>query len=371
MKNKGISLVELLVVMVVTGIILAAAVSMFVSSNRVFRGNRDVAEISEDVRNAVTTLEFVFSRWGAGVPCAPIGHTVPPAGGGLPGGPGTGGGLPGGPGTGGGLPVLPTPDPRGRGLPGLPTPDPIGGGSPGLPTPDPIGGGSPGLPTPDPIRDPINTVPRDATPVDLEVPPLPACTIIETNRIPPCNQYPPTDPMCMDIGRDGSVTFYGNLYGMGFVTNVQDNNARAISCRLNTAENQNCYYIWNGGRLKLGYDDNRQPIVVSLQNSLNQTDCTGGINNRVNISVNNVTLDPGDYITRVPHRIRIYVEDGWLFMDREDMAVGCNHTENAFRVRIGRVENFNVTTRGRSVRVEATFLSADGRRYRIERFYGR
>ena len=282
MKNKGISLVELLVAMVITGIILAAAVSMFVGSNRVFSGNRDVAEISEDVRNAITTLEFVFSRWGAGVPC--------------PGNPQTG----------------------------------------------------------------VNN----------------NCQIVNT-QIPPCNdQYPPTDPMCMDIvdidQNRSSVTFYANLYGMGFVTNVQNNIATAISCRLSTAQNQNCYYIWNGGRLKTGYDSNGQPIVVSLPGNLNQTDCID-IDNRVNIIVSNFSPEPGDYITRVPHRIRIYVENmennRWLVMERRDMAEECGDTEPP--VRIGRVENFRVTTSGRSVSVEATFLSADGRRYQIVRFYGR
>ena len=311
MKNKGISLVELLVAMVITGIILTAAVSMFVSSNRVFRANRDAAEMSEDVRNAITTLEFVFSRWGAGVPC--------------PGNPQTG--------------------------------------------------------------DNNN------------------CQI--ANEIPPCNnQYPPTDPMCMDIGQNGSsVTFYANLYGTGFVTarkdedeleddypddeddsdeddddddddededeEVEDESTvwfKAIGCRLSTASNQNCYYIWNGGRLKAGYDNDRKPIVVSLRGTLNQTDCID-INNRVNISVDNVIFEPGDYITRVPHRIRIYMQGNDLFMDREDMAVGCNDREIA--VRIGRVEEFRVTPAGRSVRVQATFLSADGRRYQIVRFYGR
>lgn len=66
MKNRGISLVELLVAIVVSTIILGAVLSMFIGSNIAFRGNRDIAEMSEDVRNAITTLEFLFSRWGLG-----------------------------------------------------------------------------------------------------------------------------------------------------------------------------------------------------------------------------------------------------------------------------------------------------------------
>ncbi|MEJ5339479.1 MAG: prepilin-type N-terminal cleavage/methylation domain-containing protein [Aquificaceae bacterium] len=275
MKNRGISLVELLVAIVVATIILGAVASMFIGSNRAFRGNRDVSEMSEDVRNAITTLEFLFSRWGAGVPC------------------------------------------------------------------------------------PGNTTDQNNV-----------CNI-NPNLIPPCNnQYPPQDPMCMDIA-GSSVTFYANLYGIGFVRAVSGNNATVISCRLNTGANQNCYYVWHNARIKPGYDNNGRPVVVSLGGSLNQPDCMTGMNT-VSIPANlgnNVNLGAGDYITRVPHRITIRMDGDWLVMDRVDMAGNCTDNENA--VRIGRVQNFSVQAQGRSVRVDATFLSADGRQYQITRYYGR
>lgn len=260
--RRGFTLVELLVAIMVSSIILLAVASLFMGSNRAFRVNRDVAEMSEDVRNAITTLEFIFSRWGAGVPCA------------------------------------------------------------------------------------NNN-----------------CNI--TNNIQPCNnQYPPQDPMCMDIS-GGRVIFYANLYGIGFVNNIDANNISLVSCRLNTSSNQNCYYVWSSGRVIL---DNNQPKIVSLNGNVNQ-DCISGVN-AVSISrTTNPDLLQGNYITRVPHRITLYVQGEWLMMDREDMAQACNDTETA--IRIGRVQNFSVQTQGRSVVVNATFVSADGRTYPITRVYGR
>lgn len=313
MKVRGLTLVELLVAIIVSSIILTAMVSMFLVSNIAFRGGRDISEMSEDVRNAITTLDFIFSRWGVGVPCLDYRN-----------------------------------DNKCN------------------------------------IQDTIQPCLEAAT---LPSPGQPKVII--------------TDPMCMTVlagqaeesavsnsvgmGQDLNVTFYANLYGFGFVESIQNNQARIISCRLNSSTNQNCYYLWDGGKIKTGFDSRGLPIPVRLPSFNGQPDCmiSPSVNLTLPISLNTVSggsvnLSEGDYISRAPHKITLRVQtiDGksWLFMDRVDMS-SCNDNsfgENA--VRIGRVlspQHFHVRTEGRSVRVDVTFVSADGRKYEITRYYGR
>lgn len=61
-QRKGISLVELLIAIVIGIIVTSALTGLFVGSNRAFLKNREISELAEDVRNAITTLEFIFSR---------------------------------------------------------------------------------------------------------------------------------------------------------------------------------------------------------------------------------------------------------------------------------------------------------------------
>lgn len=282
MGKRGITLVELLVAIIVALIILGAITGLYITSHRTFSGNRDVAEMSEDVRNAITTLEFIFSRWGAGVPC-------------------------------------------------------------------------PG--------NPANNTNNSCN--------------INVNSIPPCDgRYPPSDPMCMDV-TGSQVVFYANLYGLGFVQEADGNNATVISCRLNTERRHNCYYVWHNARIKTGYDNGGMPVAVRLDGTINQLDCMSGLNTaiiprrvtRIGNAGNDTNLGPGDYITRVPHMVRLYLQGNTLMMERTDMGADCGDNESA--VRIGTVESFRVETRGRSVVVSATFISGDGRRYPIVRYYGR
>ena len=280
--KRGFTLTELLVAIIISSIILLAVVSMFITSNRALRSGRDVSEMSEDVRNAITTLEYIFSRWGSGVPCANNQCSIGPT--------------------------------------------------------------------------------------------IPDCP--NTNLQPP-----PNDPMCMTISGQ-EVRFFANLYGTGFVVSVSGNQANIISCRLNTGNNQNCYYIWNGGRLKTGFGTRGRPVPVQLASFSGQPDCIGSNAPNLTISTtvnrwlnegNGTILEPGDYITRAPHYIRLYVkDDGWLMMDRTDMGVGCQDNavgENA--VRIGRVQSFSAQKVGRSVRIDVVFVGSDDRTYRIVRVYGR
>lgn len=89
---------------------------------------------------------------------------------------------------------------------------------------------------------------------------------------------------------------------------------------------------------------------------------------------NTIGLKPGDFITRVPHKVALRVEkiDGkyWLVMDRFDIA---NQGNERF-VRIGRLackNCFEVEPKGRSIRIIATFRGRNNREYKFEEIFGR
>lgn len=262
-QRKGISLVELLIAIVIGIIITSALTGLFVGSNRAFLKNREISELAEDVRNAITTLEFIFSRWGAGVPCENNNCTIEPT-------------------------------------------------------------------------------------------------------LPPCSSYPPSDPQCITI-EPSSVEFYANLYGYGFVINSTGTTAKAVSCRLSLDSRQNCYLLWDNGSVR---QENGNVLVYRITAiSSNNKDCIKDINQSiVDLSVNG-TLNNGTFISRAPHKVRIYKQGDFLFMDRYDTASSCNEDETA--VRIGRVENFSVIPDGRGVFVNATFISSNGKKYSIVKRFGR
>lgn len=276
MKNsKGLTLVELLIATAISTIILLALTSLFIVGNRTFKSNKEVSDITDDVRNAITTLDFLFSRWGVGVPC-------------------------------------------------------------------PSGG------------------------CNLQSPP------------PNCTSYPPSDPMCITINTN-EVIFYGNIYGLGFVTSLSSGNANIVSCRLSSNKAQNCYYVWNGGNLKGGYYTSGTPKYYSFSTFSGSPDCitsnsvnltvSGSLTEQISQNPQTLTVDSGDYITRVPHRIRIYLSNNAIYFDRTDMAPLCNDNENA--VLIASAESFSAQKSGRSVRLDITFRDSTGKRFTITRYYGR
>ncbi|MCX7738183.1 MAG: prepilin-type N-terminal cleavage/methylation domain-containing protein [Hydrogenothermaceae bacterium] len=274
-ENKGFTLTELLVAVIISMIILLALTSLFIVGNKTFKSNKEISDINEDVKNAITTLDFLFSRWGAGVPCPDEG-------------------------------------------------------------------------------------------CNLQSPP------------PDCSSYPPKDPMCITIIDRNQIIFYGNLYGLGFVKDVNNSNAGIISCRLSSSVGQNCYYVWNGGKLKGGYNG-ETPRYFSFSTFPGSQDCI--TYKDVNLTVSSsliepgnqnpqtITLSPGDYITRVPHQIKIYVNNGKLYMDRTDMASVCKDNENS--VMLGNVSKFLAQKEGRSVRLDITFIDSTGKTFSITRYYGR
>jgi len=269
---RGVTLIELMVAIIIASIIMGALVAMYISSDKIFRNLRPVSDVVEEMRGALTTLDFVFSRWGAGVPCK------------------------------------------------------------------------------------NNT-----------------CSI--TSPPPDCDGYPPSDPMCITIIGGTEAVFYANLYGMGFVVSVDGSGtAEVISCRLRDVASQNCYYVWKGDRL-VSIDADGNPVAVSITNlSADNVDCLSEPNSpnaTMDAILSGVELQPGYVITRVPHRVRVYVSNGWLMMDKQDMADTCTANEPA--VRIAKVENFSIRKEGRGVVVEVTFISQSQpeKTLSVVRYFGR
>ncbi|MGC9007436.1 MAG: PilW family protein [Sulfurihydrogenibium sp.] len=69
MKNKGFTLTELLIAIVVASITLLAITSLFMVGNRVVKEVKPVSEAMEEAQSGLATLDFLMSRWGVGFPC--------------------------------------------------------------------------------------------------------------------------------------------------------------------------------------------------------------------------------------------------------------------------------------------------------------
>ncbi len=286
--KRGYSLLEILVAIVIVAIVMGAVVAIYSASNRTFQKTKPVSSLLEEVREALSTLDFVFSRWGSAVPCEGNNCT-------------------------------------------------------------------------------LNNPPADCG-----------------------TSYPPKDPMCITIRNGNEAEFYANLYGMGFVVSVDttDNTASLISCRLRKDRDpdkrtQNCYYVWKGDRV-VAFDSTGLPVIYELSglsNTEDNIDCLSepaSPNATININMkdissggSDVTLSEGMVITRVPHRIRLYVDNGWLMMDKTDMASPCSSDENA--IRIARVQSFSIEKVGKGVKLNITFVSQEdsSKTMRVVRYFGR
>lgn len=139
-----------------------------------------------------------------------------------------------------------------------------------------------------------------------------------------------------------TVEFYGNLYGTGFVQSISGNTANLISCRLSTNSNQNCYTIWRN-TFPINDISGGNVLPVGISNlSPNNADCTslspGATSNATSSSsMSTKALVPGDYIHRLPHKIKLYCDSNsndnnrrWLYADLTDQSAGyCNDNEPA------------------------------------------
>jgi hypothetical protein len=157
------------------------------------------------------------------------------------------------------------------------------------------------------------------------------------------------------------ITFYGNLYGFGFVRGPDPivNPADILSCRLSNLGSQNCYFLWRDN-FPLNDVVSNIPIPVEATGlTVQNKECltlTAGTPSNAKLSstltakASNPTksIKAGDSLQRFPHRIRLYCSpnsnDGgrkWLYADLTDTTSYCNSNENAMA--IAPVNNFQVT----------------------------
>jgi prepilin-type N-terminal cleavage/methylation domain-containing protein len=140
-----------------------------------------------------------------------------------------------------------------------------------------------------------------------------------------------------------TVEFYGNLYGTGFVQSVSGNTARLISCRLDRSDDQNCYTIWrNTFPINAISGGNISPIALPSLNPSVVIDCLDrttwqnqNFNVTSNVSMSGMIVQAGDYIHRIPHKVKLYCKNNpqdanktWLYADLTDQsASGCTNNE--------------------------------------------
>jgi prepilin-type N-terminal cleavage/methylation domain-containing protein len=178
-----------------------------------------------------------------------------------------------------------------------------------------------------------------------------------------CASYPPSNTKCITVTAGtpcDEVSFWGNIYGTGFVQSVSGGVATIVSCRLSADSNHNCHYVWSNdilvNDLYLG-----NLIMLGLGSlSSNNADCSSLTSSStlptvaqtvtpvgVYPSATNKTLLAGDIIQRAPHRIRLYCaanandnNQNWLYVDLTDTASDCNSHESASP--IAPVDSFQV-----------------------------
>ncbi|WP_297890073.1 prepilin-type N-terminal cleavage/methylation domain-containing protein [Sulfurihydrogenibium sp.] len=191
----------------------------------------------------------------------------------------------------------------------------------------------------------------------------PDVTKLSTN-----NPYP-DNPLCMTVkttNNNSEVQFFASLGGSGFVLSIDENNkvANLLSCRLSSNQKDNCYFKYNGG-----FSGFIQLVNLNPNNAdcINKTD----LNNPNATASLNSMFSSGDFIVRVPHFIRIYVDtDGWLKMDKKDVSI-CNDSENA--VNIAKVRSFTAEKSGLGVKFTIEFQSQTDptKVFKVEKYYSR
>lgn len=76
-NQNGISLVEILIAIAIVGIITSALITLYMTSDRVFRQTKAVADTKETAKLSLAQLEWLFQRWGTSTPCNdPSGNNI-------------------------------------------------------------------------------------------------------------------------------------------------------------------------------------------------------------------------------------------------------------------------------------------------------
>jgi type II secretory pathway pseudopilin PulG len=67
-RKRGFTVVEFLAGILISLLILGAISIAFIGANRGFQQNKPISQAIQEAQNSVVTLDFLFSRWGIGVP---------------------------------------------------------------------------------------------------------------------------------------------------------------------------------------------------------------------------------------------------------------------------------------------------------------
>src|SRR5690606_5433143 len=68
-RNGGFNLVELIIVLLMSTLILAAMTSIFTTSGSVFQKTKNISDVKEISKGGMAQLEWLFQRWGTATPC--------------------------------------------------------------------------------------------------------------------------------------------------------------------------------------------------------------------------------------------------------------------------------------------------------------
>lgn len=312
--NKGLTLVELLVAIIISTIILGALYSLFFSGERAVRNIKEITDVKEIAKLGLAQLEWIFDRWGTSV-------------------------------------VM--------------------------------------------CQDPITTN---------------QCTAVVDCRDASGNfPYPPPSSLCITVIDDDPcdrVTFYGNLYGNGFVALVRGpDTVEVVSCRLRSTDRHNCYHIKRGG---LTFRDvgTGAPIAFSINGLSDENlDCLDPnvtpnatmsreviarngnfIDPVTGDTTNRLTLEGGDLLVRVPHRITLFCQPNpqdnnslWLYMRTEDLAyeLGCRDDDTEDVQPLFPVESMGASIQGNGILLDIVFRNnrppgdPNYRTFRVQRMFGR
>uniref|UniRef100_A0A7C4JQN1 Uncharacterized protein n=1 Tax=Thermodesulfobacterium geofontis TaxID=1295609 RepID=A0A7C4JQN1_9BACT len=170
------------------------------------------------------------------------------------------------------------------------------------------------------------------------------------------------------------------------MVNVNGTQANLISCRLSTDRNDNYYYIWQGEKI-VNYNGSGLPPIYKLSElNPNNQDCiknfigtpnaqSSALVVNFNETASTYTLQPGDIIMRVPHKVRLYAKstsDGyWLYLNKTDMATGTN--EEKMLAKLKDLDSFKVYAQGHTLKIEMGFQSQSTpeKVLKIERYFAR
>jgi hypothetical protein len=73
-RKRGFTVVDFLASILISLLILGAISVAFIVANRGFQQNKPISQAIQEAQTAVATLDFLFSRWGVGVPSS---NTIP------------------------------------------------------------------------------------------------------------------------------------------------------------------------------------------------------------------------------------------------------------------------------------------------------